>query len=69
MKARDRKTSLLQFLVQELLKKQKEVKFLNAELDQVAPAAKMSLEAIRQMQADLNTGLKQVPPNPRTLEP
>ena len=58
--ARDRKTSLLMFLVQELLKKQKEIKFLNTELKAVAPASKLSLEALKSAQGELRKGLKQV---------
>lgn len=59
-KASDRKTSLLLFVVQELLRSAKGVKFLSTELSTVNTAARLSVEDVQKGIADVTLGLKQV---------
>jgi len=61
-KASDRKTSLLLFVVQELLRSAKSVKFLSTELSTVNTAARLSVEDVQKGIADVTLGLKQVHP-------
>jgi hypothetical protein len=68
-KASDRKTSLLLFVVQELLRSAKNVKFLSTELSAVNTAARLSVEDVQKGIADVTLGLKQVRYCPSLLAP
>eukprot|EP00854_Cymbomonas_tetramitiformis_P013840 gene13840-16355_t len=57
MKGTDRKTSLLQFVVQQLLNENKAIKFLSKELEHVKPASSISLEQIKSNIVELEHGL------------
>lgn len=60
MKGTDRKTSLLQFVVQQLLNENKAIKFLSKELEHVKPASSISLELIKSNIVELEHGLSKV---------
>lgn len=60
MKARDRKTSLLQFVAQELMRTTSQVKFLSKELSSIKPASNVSLDVLKTSMGDLHIGIKQV---------
>ncbi|KAK3276971.1 hypothetical protein CYMTET_14994 [Cymbomonas tetramitiformis] len=60
MKGTDRKTSLLQFVVQQLLNENKAIKFLSKELEHVKPASSISLEQIKSNIVELEHGLSKV---------
>lgn len=59
VKATDRKTSLLQFCIEQAMDKSPTLQTMAAELSHVKPAARLQITAVSTMMAELQTGLNQ----------